>query len=220
MKKISAALVLLLGILFSGCGQTNVESSWLPPVKGLQWGMSLDEVLKALNYKKDYKTRQAEKGEVVVLAGDYTLTWGVEIQEMTLHFVEENMGIEGVKGLSKISGKCRKPDVTTLLAQINAKLSSCKQAAQEHYQRWASKGLADLPDASRLQGRLEKLSRQQEKYAHVYNEILTSPLEQIILADSGDETGFFQMDAGGKLFVDALRRQVDAQSGGDSLQEG
>lgn len=210
MKKnlISGVLLMLLfSLLFFSCTKES-EDLWAPPIKGLEWGMSFDEVDSVLEIKNAYETYpEMDTLQAVLVHGNYTSIYGVELNDLTLTFMDQSEYIEGYGGLIRVSAKCKTSDIDTLKNNLNDKLAAYRKTDNfSNNTRWEAGIVNELPDVEQLQNSYSSAIGNIPNYD---DDIKGYNLGEITLEETGESAGTIVISGRTQVLINALRKQKE-----------
>lgn len=195
MKKIMFFTVVLgLCIVFSGCSKEKVN--WNPPMKGLLWGMSMDEVKEALDCTN---TSIEEQDKIIVMSFDEKCKtiYGIEM-EMVLYFYKD-------MGLYTFDGTCGESDIPVLKANLEKKYKGYLSSQQPGYgTKWNSERVIDREDYEELMNRLSDRFGSLPAYDGMKKGFQYSPLVSVELFESGGRIGNLIVSGNTQIAVDSL----------------
>lgn len=208
MKKRFAivSLFLTLVLLLSGCAQQDESPQWTPLVKGLEWGMSLEEAKEVLQCEDSCKVIEEDGSTILGVTGSYDSVYGVKFEGMALRFMTDDSGIEGYEGLFSISGTCKDEDVDALQTALNETYADFRKTDDSaNIQRWESPAMKDLDNAEELQSALEEIVKDLPNMQDFPVVALGAPTVTCQLFLEGDTRGTFQTDAKYQLLYEAIQ---------------
>ncbi|TAH68175.1 MAG: hypothetical protein EWM47_08350 [Anaerolineaceae bacterium] len=197
MKKIILFFTFLsLGVFSFGCSKDKNEINWNPPIKGLMWGMSMDEVKKVLNFKT-YETSDQDKTTEMMIDEKCNTIYGIDMV-FKLTF-DKNMG------LFKFEGVCDDSNIPDLKEKLEEKYGTYLSRQQpSHGIRWDSEKVIDREDYEEIMDLLFDRFGSQPEYDSLKEGFKYSPLVYVELIETGKRIGTLIVNGDKQVDVDTL----------------
>ena len=182
---------------------------WTPAVKGLRWGMSMEEALTALGVREPKASWTADDSSFVTVPGIHPTDRGVNLSEVQLQFLADDSGIPGYEGLMRVYGTCASDDIDALLSALNEEYADWRRTdGTASPAEWASGSMRSLGSGDALAERLtealsEALPEGTDADAFLLS-FLESPLVSYSLRTTGEHAGLFMAEGTNEVMRLAL----------------
>lgn len=182
---------------------------WTPAVKGLRWGMSMEEALAALGVREPKASWTADDSAFVTVPGIHPTDCGVNLSEVQLQFLVDGSGIPGYEGLMRVYGTCASDEIDALLSALNEEYADWRRTDDTASPaEWASGSIRTLGSGDALAERLtEALSEALPEGMNTdafLPSFLESPLVSYSLRTTGEHAGLFMAEGKNELMRMAL----------------
>lgn len=228
MKKFTATILLLAMVLLCGCTSGAAETpggheathepgtdakpevDWNPPVKGLTWGMSMEEALKMLD-GEDYSISESSKDYSTAIYAAFTEPQEITYSSVSVSVEELKLGFDSFyegSPLITLSGVCIESDIPGLYSALDAQFGDYATTVYpDDIAIWEKGLVCDLPDIEQIMETFHMKYGDAPAYESMRTALYGSPLVRIELRLKGKSAGLLWMQAGKQTLVDFLRRE-------------
>ncbi len=197
MKKIILFIAILgLSIFSFGCSKDKNETDWDPPIKGLVWGMSMDEAKKVLD-DKTAAISNANKTTEMSIGEKCNTIYGIDMV-IKLTFDKD-------MGLFRFEGTCDEFNIPDLKDKLEEKYEAYLSGQQPSYGiRWDSERVIDRKDYEELMKLLSDRFGSQPGYDSLKEGFKYSPLVYVELIETKGRIGTLIVNGDKQVEVDNL----------------
>lgn len=194
MKKIIIFIAILgLSILCIGCTEEE-KTDWNPPIKGLIWGMSMDDVKEVLDGKK-WEISEVDNATYMAVKEKCVTKYGVKM--VSAFIFDKDMK------LYKFVGICDEAEVSVIKEKLE-ELYGDYSSKPSNGTQWDSERVMDLKDYEEVMKRLYVKFGSLPEYDSIKTGFQISPLVSFKLIETGDHIGTLIVSGGKQVAVDTL----------------
>lgn len=188
--------ILSLSIFSFGCSKEEKETDWDPPIKGLMWGMSMDEVKEVLDYKS---TAISEQNNITDMSINEKCNTIYGIDMVFKLFFDKDMR------LYRFEGTCDESNIPDLKDKLEEKYEAYLSGQQPSYGiRWDSERVIDRKDYEELMNLLSDRFGSQPEYDSLKEGFKYSSLVYVELIETGGRIGTLIVNGDKQVEVDNL----------------